>query len=281
MRRVGALAFLLGALALGALECAAAPYREHEIRFGGEAPPALGADPDDVALINTVAWLLSHKLTLPFPAGTRMYVYVNQATLVDGLITIARLKSEEAWELGRYAGAAATRGGVFVRGDLLANMPLLTRAGLFAHELTHVSQRKLGEGGRGRAAQWLLEGHADWAKFRVLDLLGFRPYRESRVEIERSVVRSPTPLKFFPDLRALAGNVRWATERNRLGAPATYGQAFLAVDRLVERYGHARVLEFLGRFARDEPTGGHWKAVFPVAYPQFEKEFRESLEALR
>ena len=72
---------------------------------------------------------------------------------------------------------------------------------IFAHELTHVSQRKLAEGGRGGAAQWILEGHADWVKVQVLDLLGFRPYRESRDEIVRWLA------KFHPgmDQRVLAG----------------------------------------------------------------------------
>src|SRR2546429_8250801 len=108
--------------------------------------------------------------------------------------------------------------------------------------ISHVSQRRLAEGGRGGAAQWILEGHADWVKVQVLDLLGVRPYRESRDEIVRSVIGSKMPAKFFPDLEVLATNAGWTTARNQFGAPATYGQAFLAVDWLVERYGSAELL---------------------------------------
>src|SRR2546427_4938772 len=189
-------------------QSAAAPYREYEIGFSGEASP-LGKSPSEAELINAVAWKMSNKLDLPFPAGTKAYIYVNQATLVDGLIQIAGEKREEAWDKGRFATGVATRVGLFLRGDHLAQMHLLGRAGLFAHELTHVSQRKLADGGRGRAAQWILEGHADWVKFQVLELLGPRQYRESRDEIVRSIIGSKMPVKFFPDLQVLATSAGW------------------------------------------------------------------------
>jgi len=275
------IATALAALALaGPAQSAAAPYREYEIGFSGEASP-LGKSPSEAELINAVAWIMSNKLGLPFPAGIKAYIYVNQATLVDGLIQIAGEKREEAWDKGRFATGVATRVGIFLRGDHLAQMHLLGRAGLFAHELTHVSQRKLAEGGRGGAAQWILEGHADWIKVQVLDLLGFRPYRESQDEIVRSIIGSKMPVKFFPDLEALATNAGWASARNQLGAPATYGQAFLAVDWLIERYGSAKLLEFLGRFALQTEPREHWRTVFPISYRQFVDEFRARLEGLR
>jgi len=143
-----------------------------------------------------------------------------------------------------------------------------------------VSQRKLREGGRGQPAQWVLEGHADWVKGQVLDLLGYRPYAESRDETVRSVLGSRTPISLFPDLRALATNARWTQSTNQLGAPATYGQAFLAVDWLVERYGSARLVEFLGRFALDADPRGHWGTVFPIPYRQFGDDFRARLGGL-
>src|SRR5207253_9450924 len=142
-------------------------------------------------------------------------------------------------------------------------------------------QAQLSEGGRGGAAQWILEGHAYWVKVQALDLLGFRPYRESRDEIVRSISGSKMPVKFFPDLEALATNAGWTSARNQFGAPATYGQAFLAVDWLIERYGSAKLLEFLGRFALQTAPREHWRTVFPISYRQFIDEFRARLEALR
>jgi hypothetical protein len=67
---------------------------------------------------------------------------------------------------------------------------------------------------------------------------------------------------------------------NRLGSPATYGQAFLAVDWLVEQYGSAKLTEFLGRFALDADPRGHWGTVFPISYRQFGDDFRARLDGL-
>jgi hypothetical protein len=67
---------------------------------------------------------------------------------------------------------------------------------------------------------------------------------------------------------------------NRLGSPATYGQAFLAVDWLVEQYGSAKLTEFLGRFALDADPRMHWGTVFPIPYRQFGDDFRARLDGL-
>jgi hypothetical protein len=196
---------------------------------------------------------------------------------VDGLVKIAGETSEEAWEQ-RFACGSATRAGLFVRGDLLIRMNLVGRASLFAHELTHISQNRLREGGRGRPAQWILEGHAEWVKFKVVDLFGYRAYAESRDIMMRAALGST--ITFFPDLPALATNAAWLESTGRLGAMATYGQAFLAIDWLVERYGSAKLLEFLGRFALDADPQEHWRTVFPLSYRQFADEFRARLEGL-
>ena len=87
-------------------------------------------------------------------------------------------------------------------------------------------------------------------------------------------------ISFFPDLPTLATNAAWLEATRRIGAMATYGQAFLAIDRLVERYGSAKLLEFLGRFALDADPQEHWQTVFPVSDRQFADEFRARLEGL-
>ena len=275
-------ALALTALLIELVGCSAlsGPYREYEIRFEGSEQPVLGANPSDEELINVTAWLIRHTLELPFPPTIKAYVYVNEATMVDGLIRVAGDNRDEAWDKGRYAAGVAARSGLFLRGDYVARMHLVGRAGLFAHELAHVSQTQLRGGAQGRAAQWILEGHADWVKIRVLDLLHYRSYAESRDLVVRTVVASPTPIKLFPDLQKLARNDNWVAFTNKLGAPATYCQAFLAVDWLIERYGRAKVTEFLGRFALDGPPRDHWARVFPISYRQFVDEFRVRLENL-
>src|SRR3989449_457644 len=112
----------------GPAPMAAGPYHEYEIRFSGEASP-LGKSPSDADLINAVAWTMSNKLDLPFPVGTKAYIYVNQATFVDGLIQIAGEERQQAWDKGRFASGVAARTGLFLRGDHLARMHLLARTG--------------------------------------------------------------------------------------------------------------------------------------------------------
>jgi hypothetical protein len=117
-------------------------------------------------------------------------------------------------------------------------------------------------------------------KFRVLELLGFRSYAESHDEIRRSILRSRTPVRLFPGLAALVSGGQWTTAVNQLGSPATYGQAFLAVDWLVERYGITRVHEFLRRFALDTDPGEQWSSVFASSAVVCVREFRTRLEPL-
>ena len=112
-----ALISLLIGLAACATTSFSGPYRAYEIRFEGAAPPALGESPGDEELINAAAWLIRHKLELPFPVAIKAYVYVNQATLVDGLMKVAGETSDEAWDKGRYAAGVAARSGLFLRGD--------------------------------------------------------------------------------------------------------------------------------------------------------------------
>lgn len=255
-----------------------APYRQYEIRFDAPAMPALGTSPSDSELIDSIAWLMRHRLDLPFPPDIKAYVYVNQAAFVDGLIKIGGQKADDVGERGRSTFGFATNSGLFLRGDYLARMNLAGRSSLVAHELAHVSQGRLREGGRARPAQWILEGHAEWVKFKVVDLLGYRAYAESRDIMMRAALGST--IKLFPDLPALANNAAWTEATRQLGALATYGQAFLAIDWLVERYGSAKLLEFLGRFALDTDPREHWRTVFPIPYLQFADEFRARLEGL-
>src|SRR6266511_4892700 len=86
-------------------------------------------------LIDSIAWLMRHRLDLPFSPDIRAYVYVNQATFVDGLIKIAGEKADEAWDR-RYAFGVATGAGLLLRRDYRARMSLLGRASLFSDDWT-------------------------------------------------------------------------------------------------------------------------------------------------
>jgi hypothetical protein len=284
--RVSALvACIGGALALFTGCAGSTPYRTIALGFdvpAVDAPAAvtLGSDPDELRIAQVAAQVIRDRLGLPFPEETTVRVYVNQATFAAGLVQDDSHVSDEAWDRARVAVAVASPRGLFLRGDVMNSMRLLDRVGVIAHELAHVSQMEMRRGGRGIPAQWIREGHADWVKYQVLDLLGIRTYPESREEVKRAILRSTTPIRFFPALSELSRGDRWTDASVRLGWGATYGQAFLAIDWLVERYGIESLNAFTRRFAGNDPPRSHWAAVFPVDYAEFVSQFRARLEQL-
>ncbi len=281
MPRMALLLALLLLLGAASLAGCAAPPRPVLLTFEGETPKALASNPDEVAIAHMSAGLMREKLGLPFPPETKIFVYVNEATLAEGLVREGGMKPDDAWEKARFAAGVASPRGLFLRGDRIAGMSLLDRVSLIAHELTHVCQMEMRRGGKGSAAVWIREGHADWVKFQVLEWLQIRSYADSRAEAQRRVLRSTTPIRCFPSLIALRDNPGWDDATNRLGSAATYGQAILAIDWLVERYGKDKLHEFLRRFALEADPRTHWGQIYTIPFGQFVEEFRARLEAMR
>ncbi|HUK64555.1 MAG TPA: hypothetical protein VLV15_14520 [Dongiaceae bacterium] len=142
----------------------------------------------------------------------------------------------------------------------------------------------------------MLEGHADWVAYRLSDRLGYRSYADSLERVRRRVRSSRLHVGRFPGLNELEAGDRWLRAANTVGWAATYGQAFLAVDRLVERYSEETIRELFRRSgaadrrlrAVDERSGfadlfarRDWNAVFPVGYRDFVADFRAYLDTLR
>jgi len=272
---------LVVTLALVAGCAAATPYRTSSLVFDAAETSALGSDPDEVHIARVVARVLRDRLQLPLPAETTVRVYVNQATFAEGLMRDGAQIRDEAWDRARVGIAAASPRGLFVRGDLVNGMRLMDKVAVMAHELAHVSQIEMSrDGSRATPASWILEGHADWVKYQVLELLGMRTYLESREEVKRTILRAATPIRFFPPLGEIADADRWTDASIRLGWAATYGQAFLAIDMLVERYGIEKLHTYQRRFSTDADPNSHWAAVFPITSSEFVRQSRARLEQL-
>jgi hypothetical protein len=271
---------VVAATALWVAGCAVATSsRTIALTFGDQPSVTLGTDPTEFTIAQVAARLIHDRFGLPFPADTTVYLYGNLATFAEGLARDGGIESDDAGQRARFAVGAASPRGIFLRADRLAFLPLVERVSVIAHELTHVSQSEMRRGGRSIAAQWIREGHADWVKFRVLESLGLRTYENSRADVGRAVLRSSPPIRRFPNLVDLTRADQWTEARNRFGSAATYGQAFLAINYLVEGYGIERLHEFLRRFALDSDPREHWGAVFPISFSAFVQEFRLRLEA--
>jgi hypothetical protein len=112
---------------------------------------------------------------------------------------------------------------------------------LLTHELTHVTTLAGKRDGAGRSAWWLIEGIAEYAT-----LIG-KPVRNfDAIEPTRSFVRGSwdgDPAVDPP------------TDKSSLEqAAARYGVAFLAVRRIADRYGEAKMLDFFGRVVHDDDS---------------------------
>jgi hypothetical protein len=283
IRSRGAGFLTLGLVLLAAAGCASRHADwVFEVR-AANAPARVAPGADDTVLLDVVASVITHELGLPLPARVPAYAYADASALADGLVRHG-IAGERASQAARLGAAVATRAGIFLRSDLLPHMSTSERLRLFAHELAHIAQ---GELAGGRAPMWIREGHADWVAFRVIARLGGRPYAHLREGRRLLLLGSRTPPAELPALDELETGEAWVQAVQRHGAAAIYGQAFLAVDWLIERYTERLILSFfrgLGSPGRGEGVVDldrhYWSPVFPLAYPTFVAEFRAYLRAL-
>lgn len=239
-------------------------------------PAAITATSDDPTVLRAVATVLVTKLGIPLTPPVRVHVYPSLETFESGLVRDGYVQESIARDQAAFATGVGTPYGIFLRGDRIKAAPLAVRAGVMAHELTHVSQYELAAGRRSTSDQWLREGFAEWAKYRTIDVLGLRPYAQSRDAVARAVRLEFRPGR-LPELAALADNREWIAARQAHGGMATYGQAFIAVDRLLERAGREAGVAYFARFAASTNRERNFAEAFRVSRAGFLQEFRRSL----
>ena len=270
---------LLGAPALASQSPAAPPCLEHEIGSGsrGAASRALGEDASPAAIIDAASSAIRDKLGLPFSPAYKAYVCSGETAFTEGLLRHLGVRAVGSdWRVVPAAVGIATPVGVFFRGDYLARSALRRRVQLVAHELAHLCQQDLAKHREDPLPAWMVEGHADWVAFQTLDLLGLQTYAESRATIVRAVAGAVTPVEHFPDLDTLADHAAWS--RSVRSVPATYGQAFLAVEYLIERSSRAALVKFMGPAVGASDARDRWVEAFSMPYREFVNDFRAHLK---
>jgi hypothetical protein len=271
---------LFGSLAVASPSEAAPPCQEHEIGLDGPAPVSLERNASPIELVDALARVIRDKLGLPFSPAYKAYVCSDEAAFAEALLRNFGVRGVGGdWGIVPSAAGLATRVGVFLRGDYLARTSFRRRVTVIAHELAHLSQQDLARHRDERLPVWMLEGHADWVAFQVLDLLGLQAYTESRAGIVRSVTGAVTPVEHFPDLDTLADHESW--NRSVRSVPATYGQAFLAVEYLIERSSRGALVNFMSSSVDVDDPRARWTDAFPMPYGAFVDDFRAHLKSLR
>lgn len=109
-----------------------------------------------------------------------------------------------------------------------------------AHEYGHTIEAALV--GKSRDSWWFGEGFADWVAAKTLHSLGYQDYTLSLHRAQREVRMNEGLAR---SLAVITGQESWERlGQMRLGRIRTYSVAFLATDKLIQRYGVRAALEF-------------------------------------
>jgi hypothetical protein len=274
-RRAARLVAVVVLTALGAVGCRSAGRTVLPVTL--EQPASALRYPEDfashTAVVRGVATILARDLGLAVPEHVTVYIYTSRAVFEQGLISDGRLPLVRAAELSEFAVGVGKRRQLLLHdhGGPPAAREWLR---LIAHELTHVAQIELAQG-EGRAEQWLAEGMAEWAAFRVLERLGVDSLAERRAAAIGRARDHPALREGRLDLDRL-GTSRGFTERHlREGSLETYQLAFLMTDYLIRRHGFEGLVRYFREFANGRGRHETFRLAFGQTLDGFEREILE------
>lgn len=238
----------------------------------GETPVVASGIQDYGSAARAITRVL-RDMHLHVPAYT-MEVYTVPAEFEAALRKYLQLSPESARTALGFAKAAVGSRRVLVNDPLLAGSAWPERLVTLAHEIVHTSQLDLARNRSLTRNQWLVEGFAEWAAFRVVHELGVRPLGQEKAKMLAQVrgARAGPGLAPLADMDTIA---QWLEVRKARGFDATYPYAFLATEFLIERHSYDKVLVYF-RLHRDSPDA---QANFAAAFGEGVPAFQQALDA--
>jgi hypothetical protein len=258
--------------------CAVAPRVIPVSVSPGQARPSAERIADYPEALAAIASVMVEELKLPVLRAS-LILYPHRDAFETGLVTERRFDPFLARDTARFSWGVGEPDNVLVNEAALLNVAWPDRIRFLAHEFTHTVQYAFANGRRSTSDQWLREGFADWVSYRVLESLGLATFAEKR-ESRLAQIRGARDRQPFPSLTQMVTFREWVTLRNRHGATVTYGQAFLAVDFLIERKGLPAVVEYFRLFGQSEDRLVNFQTAFGRELSAFESEFATSLQSL-
>ena len=195
-----------------------------------------------------------------------------QATKTESIALAARQRATTAVAVGMYKR-------VLVNDLTFVRYPWSERIRVLAHELTHTVEKNLADGRLISADLWLVEGFAEWVAYKVLDALDVESFAKGR-EQAIDVTARARQYQTFPSLTQLVTGTEWLTWARTLGREATYGQALLAVDFLIEQKSLSAVVEYFRLFGKLNNRERNFVTAFGEPVSAFEEEFSQHLQVL-
>lgn len=244
-----------------------------------------------------IAAVMARDLKLPVGAGS-VTLYPSRQSFQAGVLAesvkdVALLRQhlenpddedaeEQALVSARRTAASsvavALHQRVLVNQKQLRLYPWWERVQTLAHELTHMVTKEF-VGGRPAAwDRWLSEGFAEWTGHRVVDKLGGNlagTRQDSGDDVGKAGWRQA-----LPRLTELASGKDWLERLQTRGRFATYGQAFLAVDMLIEQKGLPSVVEYFRLFGKLNDRERNFISAFGEPVATFEEKFSQHLKRL-
>ena len=250
------------------------------LRIGGDYGEALGAMTtfmvQDLELpqVEGVVWLYPTRSSFESALAAD---YVNDLKQVEKQFGT---KGKEAFEQTINTRAAQTAASSIAVGKyrrVLVNewyfmrTPWWESIRVLAHELTHTAQHELVDGQFIAADRWLVEGFAEWVSYKFLDAIGIDSFAKSR-ERNIDMIASAKQFQTFPSLTQMVSGADWQTWNRNLGYVATYSQAFVAVDFLVEKRGLPSVIEYFRLFTKLDNRERNFRTAFGESVSKFTEE---------
>jgi hypothetical protein len=253
---------------------------------------------DHKVTLEAITSVMVSELHLPAPTASVTF-YPSQASYEAGSLTtaqedLARLRTE----LGPIANLlkeedflfAAKRSAVsspaharyrkiLVNESRLSKISWAGQIRLLAHELTHSIEMDLVDGRPTASHQWIREGLAEWVGCKVGDRLGAESFAKGN-ESALDAIANRKHYQTFPSLSQLAVNSEWIIWSRTLGSPATYGQAFIAVDLLISEKGLPAVINYLRLFKKLNNREKNFTLAFGESTANFETKFTKHLDDL-
>ena len=195
-----------------------------------------------------------------------------RATKAENIALAARQRATTAVAVGMHKR-------VLVNELVFVRYPWSERIRVLAHELTHTVEKAVVDGRLISADLWLVEGLAEWVAYKVLDALDIETFAKGR-ERNVDVVAKARQYQTFPSLTQLVTGTEWLTWARTLGREATYGQALLAVDFLIEQKSLSAVVEYFRLFGKVNNRERNFVTAFGEPVAKFEGEFSQHLQFL-
>jgi len=274
------LGFLLAIILAG---CAVVPRETQLVITPGVKRPVAAHIGSYQEAVDAIVSVMTEDLQIPLrKTSFTLYFYPYREAFAEGLTekfhtdpTVAREIAQSA--LGRIRQTKEGKQ-LLVNEEMLGSLNWPTRIHVLAHELTHIAQYELAQGGL-RGDLWFIEGSADWVAYRVLEILGMDTLDRRRIhkiaQVKREKAHGPRP-----SLSQMVSAKDWDSLSARYGSAVPYAQAFLATDLLIQQHGISSVIDYFRQVNSSQDRLENFEAVFGQELSVFEDEFTTHVERL-